>query len=76
MDWGNLAQDRNRCWAVVNMVMSFWVSYSVGNFLTSFLQEDCAAWCGLFPMCFLTKSSYEFLVPLLVLHVQAHSFFI
>jgi len=30
MDWGNLAQDRNKCWAVVNMVMSLWVSYSVG----------------------------------------------
>ena len=64
MDWGNLAEDKNKCWAVVNMVMSLWVSYNVRNFLTNFLQEDCPAWCGLFPMCFLTKTSYEFLVSL------------
>ena len=77
MDWGNLAEDKNKCWAVVNMVMSLWVSYSVGNFLTGFLQEYCSAWCGLFPMCFLTGMSYEFLFSiacaacssLLVLHL-------
>ena len=57
MDWGNLAEDKNKCWAV----MSLWVSYSIGNFLTGFLQEDCPAWCGLFLMCFLTGTSYEFL---------------
>ena len=57
MDWGNLAEDKNKCW-----VLRLWVSYNVGNFFTSFLQEDCPAWCGLFPMCFLTKTSYEFLV--------------
>jgi hypothetical protein len=64
VDWCNLAQDRNKWWPVVKMVLSLWVPYSVGNFLTIFLQEDCAAWCGLFPMCFLTKTSYEILVSL------------
>lgn len=62
MDWGNLAEDKNKCWAIVNMVMSLWVSYNVGNFLNSFLQEDCPAWCGLFPVCFLTGTSYKFLI--------------
>jgi len=25
MDWIDLAQDRDRCWALVNAVMNFWV---------------------------------------------------
>jgi hypothetical protein len=52
MDLGNLAEDRNKWWAVVKMVLSLWVPYIVGNFLTSFHQEDTAAWCGLFPFVF------------------------
>jgi hypothetical protein len=49
---GNLAEDRNKWWAIVKMVLSLWVPYIFGNFLTSFYQEDCAAWCGLFPFVF------------------------
>ena len=25
MDWIDLAQDRDRCWALVNAIMNFWV---------------------------------------------------
>jgi len=35
VDWIHLTQNRDWWWAVVNMVMNIWVSYSVGNFLTS-----------------------------------------
>jgi hypothetical protein len=35
MDWIDLAQDRDRWWAVVNVVMNLWVLYNVDNFLTS-----------------------------------------
>ena len=31
----DLAQDRDRWWAVVNMVMNFQVTQNAGNFLTS-----------------------------------------
>ena len=34
MDWIDLAQDRDRCGALVNAVMNLRVSYNVGNFLT------------------------------------------
>jgi hypothetical protein len=32
MEW---AQDRDRWWALVNMVMNFWGSINAENFLTS-----------------------------------------
>jgi hypothetical protein len=35
MDWIKVAQDRDRWQVLVNMIMNLWVSYDVGNFLTS-----------------------------------------
>ena len=35
MDWTDLAQDRDRCWALVNVVMNLRVPYNAGNFLTT-----------------------------------------
>jgi hypothetical protein len=35
VDWMHLAQDREKWWALVNMVMNIWVPYKVRNFLTS-----------------------------------------
>jgi hypothetical protein len=35
MDWIDLAQDRDRWWALVNAIMNLWVPYSEGKFLTS-----------------------------------------
>ena len=35
MDWIKLAQDRDRWWAVVNVVMNLQVPYNAGIFLTS-----------------------------------------
>jgi hypothetical protein len=35
LNWIHLAQDRDRWWALVNMVMNLQVPYNTGNFLTS-----------------------------------------
>ena len=35
IDWIELAQDRVRWWALVNVVMNLRVSQNAGNFLTS-----------------------------------------
>jgi hypothetical protein len=35
MDWNDMAQDRDRRWAVVSVVMNLRVAYNAGNFLTS-----------------------------------------
>jgi len=35
MDWVDLAQERERWWAVVNVVMNFRAPKKCGNFLTS-----------------------------------------
>ena len=35
MYWIDLAEDRDRWWALVNSVMNLWVPQDVGNFLTS-----------------------------------------
>jgi len=35
MDWIELAQERDRCRALVNAVMKLWVPQNAGSFLTS-----------------------------------------
>jgi len=35
MDWIDLAQDKDRWWAVANEVMKLRVPYNAGNFLTN-----------------------------------------
>jgi len=35
MDWIDLAQDRDKWWALANVVRNFWVLQNMGNFLTS-----------------------------------------
>jgi hypothetical protein len=34
VDWMNLAQDRDRCWAHVNTAINLQVPYNVGNYTT------------------------------------------
>jgi hypothetical protein len=36
MDWIDLAEDRDQWRALVNMVMSLWVPYNAGKFLSSY----------------------------------------
>jgi hypothetical protein len=35
MDWIDLAQERDKCQALVNTVMNLWFSQNAGNFLTT-----------------------------------------
>ena len=35
IDWIDIAQDRNRSWAVVNASMNFRIHKNAGNFLTT-----------------------------------------
>ena len=35
MDWIDLAQNRGRWWALLNVVMHLWVPQNAGYFLTS-----------------------------------------
>ena len=35
MDWIDLAEDRDKGWAVLNVVMNLWVPQNAGNFLSS-----------------------------------------
>ena len=35
MDWIELAQDKEKWWALVNAVMNLQVPYNAGNYLTS-----------------------------------------
>jgi len=35
MDWIDLAQDRDKWWALVNVIMNLQVPQNAGNFLTS-----------------------------------------
>ena len=35
MDWTDLAEDRDRWWTLVNVVMNLQVPYSAGNFLAN-----------------------------------------
>jgi len=48
MDWINLAQDRDKCQALVNAVLNLQVPQSVGNFFASWepvsFSKDSAAW--------------------------------
>ena len=32
MDWNHLAQNMDRWWVLLNVVMNLWVQYNVGNF--------------------------------------------
>jgi len=34
IDWIKLAEDRDRWWAVVSVLINLWVPQNVGNFLT------------------------------------------
>ena len=47
MDWIDLAQSRNRWWAVVNAVMNIWIPQNAENLLTTcepvkFLRNESA----------------------------------
>jgi hypothetical protein len=55
MEWINLAQDRDRWWDFVNMVMNLRATYNKGNLLTSWatagllVKKDVSLWCSFFP---------------------------
>ena len=57
MDWVHLAQDWDKWYAAVNMLMKLWVPHNVGNFLTrqetvgwnwQLFKEDSAVYSQLF----------------------------
>jgi hypothetical protein len=42
MDWIGLAQDRDRWWTLVSVVMNLQVPWNAGNFSTSYKPVSCS----------------------------------